>query len=103
MSYTIEPELMNLKNHDNELPFNRRACLDKFANPRPTTDRHDTTSKLSFQSRRRGRLNRQYRSLPFAPYLQTHIAILAQQRNASLLDNRQQMLLQTRRRQGLAR
>ena len=98
--YVNEMKFMNLKNYSYELPFNRRACLDKFANPRPTTDRHDTTARPSFQSCRRKRLNRQCRSLPDTPYLKTNIAILAQQRDTSLFDNWQQMLLQTRRCQG---
>lgn len=77
--------------------------MDESASTRPPTDRHDTTTRPPFQSRRRKRLNRQCRSLPPAPYLETDAAIPAQQRETAVLDARQQMLLQARRRAGVAR
>ena len=77
--------------------------MDESASTRPPTDRHDTTTRPPFQSRRRKRLNRQCRSLPSAPYLETDVAIPPQQRKTAVLDDRQQMLLQARRRAGVTR
>ena len=77
--------------------------MDESAIPRPPTDRHDATARPSFQPCDRKRLNRQCRSLPPAPYLETDAAIPPQQRETAILDARQQMLLQTRRRAGVAR
>jgi len=36
--------------------FNRRACMDESASPRPPTDRYDTTAQPSFQPCGRERL-----------------------------------------------
>ena len=94
--------IYNLKNYENELPFNRRARMDKFTSLRLPTDRHDTPARPPFQSCCRKRLNRQHRSLSFATYLETNIARLAYQREVTILDNWQQMLLQIRRCQGIA-
>ena len=77
--------------------------MDESASPRPPTDRHDATARPSFQPCGRERLNRQCRSLSFVAHLQTDIAILAYQRETAILDARQQMLLQARRRAGVAR
>lgn len=77
--------------------------MDESASPRPPTDRHDTPARPPFQSRCRKRLNKQHGSLSFVAHLQTDIAILAYQREAAVLDDRQQMLLQTRRCQDIAR
>lgn len=89
--------IYNLKNYEDELPFNRRARMDESASPRPPTNRHDTPARPSFQSCCRKRLNKQHGSLSFVAHLQTDIAILAYQREVTVLDNWQQMLLQTRR------
>lgn len=95
--------IYKLKNYEDELPFNRRTCLGKSASPRPPADRHDTTARPPFQFRRRKRLNRQHGSLSFVAHLKTDVAILAYQREAAVLDDRQQMLLQARRCAGIAR
>lgn len=95
--------IYNLKNYEDELPFNRRTRMDESASPRPPTDRHDMPARLPFQSRGRKQLNRQHGSLPSIAHLKTDVAILAYQRETAVLDDRQQMLLQTRRCQGIAR
>ena len=77
--------------------------MDESAIPRTPTDRHDATARPPFQPGGRERLNRQCRSLPPAPYLETDAAIPAQQRETAVLDARQQMLLQARRRAGVTR
>lgn len=77
--------------------------MDESASTRPPTDRHDAAARPPFQSRRRKRLNRQHGSLSFVAHLKTDVAILAYQRKTAVLDARQQMLLQTRRCQGIAR
>lgn len=77
--------------------------MDEFASPRPPTGRHDMQARPPFQSHRRKRLNRQHRSLSFVAHLKTDVAILAYQRETAVLDNRQQVLLQTRGRAGVAR
>ena len=48
-------------------------------------------------------VNRQCRCLQMAEYLQTHPAILPQQRDSALYHNREQVLLQTRRCEGVTR
>lgn len=65
------------ENADDELPFNRRARMDESASLCPPTDRHDATARPPFQPCGRKRLNRQCRSLPPAPYLETDAAIPA--------------------------
>lgn len=77
--------------------------MDEFASPRPPTGRHDMQARPPFQSRRRKRLNRQHGSLSFVAHLQTDAAILAYQRQTAVFNARQQMLLQARRRTGVAR
>ncbi len=77
--------------------------MDESAIPRTPTDRHDATARPPFQPGGRERLNRQCRSLPSAPYLETDVAIPPQQRKTAVLDDRQQMLLQARRRAGVTR
>lgn len=77
--------------------------MDESAIPRPPTDRHDATARPSFQPCDRERQNGQCRNLPPAPYLETDAAMPPQQRETAVLDARQQMLLQARRRAGVAR